>query len=64
MNKYVDDKSLVLPQGVQLETWVDMTYYLNGRLNMMLDNMKSGAILVFLMLALFLDQSNPVEITK
>ncbi|TWX68513.1 efflux RND transporter permease subunit [Colwellia demingiae] len=54
MNKYVDDKSLVLPQGVQLETWVDMTYYLNGRLNMMLDNMKSGAILVFLMLALFL----------
>ena len=54
VNKYVDSKKDVLPAGVQLETWVDMTYYLEGRLNMMLDNMKSGAILVFLMLALFL----------
>ncbi len=54
INKYVDDKASVLPQGVKLETWVDLTYYLNGRLNMMLDNMKSGAVLVFLMLALFL----------
>ena len=54
MNRYVEDKASILPQGVKLETWVDMTYYLNGRLNMMLDNMKSGAVLVFLMLALFL----------
>jgi multidrug efflux pump subunit AcrB len=54
MNRYVDKKAAELPQGVKLETWVDMTYYLNGRLNMMLDNMKSGAVLVFLMLALFL----------
>jgi multidrug efflux pump subunit AcrB len=54
INNYVDEKALGLPQGVKLETWVDMTYYLEGRLNMMLDNMKSGAVLVFLMLALFL----------
>ena len=54
VNKYVNDKADVLPQGVKLETWVDMTYYLEGRLNMMVDNMKSGAVLVFLMLALFL----------
>jgi len=54
INTYVDEKTDVLPQGVKLETWVDMTYYLEGRLNMMIDNMKSGAILVFLMLALFL----------
>jgi multidrug efflux pump subunit AcrB len=54
MNRYVDDKASALPPGVKLDTWVDMTYYLNGRLNMMLDNMKSGAVLVFLMLALFL----------
>ena len=54
VNKYVDSKAGVLPAGVQLETWVDMTYYLEGRLNMMLENMQSGAILVFLMLALFL----------
>ncbi len=54
MDIYVEKKSASLPAGVKLETWVDMTYYLNGRLNMMLDNMKSGAVLVFLMLALFL----------
>ncbi len=54
INTYVDEKSKILPEGVKLETWVDMTYYLEGRLNMMVDNMKSGAILVFLMLALFL----------
>ncbi|MCJ8318966.1 MAG: efflux RND transporter permease subunit [Colwellia sp.] len=54
VKKYVDDKAEVLPQGVKLETWVDMTYYLEGRLNMMVDNMQSGAVLVFLMLALFL----------
>lgn len=54
INKYVDEKAEALPAGVKLETWVDMTYYLEGRLNMMIDNMKSGAILVFLMLALFL----------
>jgi multidrug efflux pump subunit AcrB len=54
INKYVDEKAEVLSEGVKLETWVDMTYYLEGRLNMMLDNMKSGAVLVFLMLALFL----------
>ncbi|MGB1263333.1 MAG: efflux RND transporter permease subunit [Cognaticolwellia sp.] len=51
---YVAQKSSSLPPGVKLETWVDMTYYLEGRLNMMLDNMESGAVLVFLMLALFL----------
>jgi multidrug efflux pump subunit AcrB len=54
VKQYVDDKAEVLPTGVKLETWVDMTYYLEGRLNMMVDNMKSGAVLVFLMLALFL----------
>jgi multidrug efflux pump subunit AcrB len=54
VKKYVEEKSAALPAGVKLETWVDMTYYLEGRLNMMVDNMKSGAVLVFLMLALFL----------
>lgn len=51
---YIERKKTELPQGVGLEPWVDMTFYLNGRLNMMLENMVSGGILVFLMLALFL----------
>ncbi|MBU2924075.1 efflux RND transporter permease subunit [Colwellia sp. 1_MG-2023] len=54
INSYVKSKDSVLPKGVKLETWVDMTYYLEGRLNMMLSNMESGAVLVFIMLALFL----------
>ncbi|MCP3673400.1 MAG: efflux RND transporter permease subunit [Gammaproteobacteria bacterium] len=54
VNKYITDKGDELPQGVKLETWVDMTYYLQGRLDMMLNNMATGAVLVFLMLAMFL----------
>jgi multidrug efflux pump subunit AcrB len=54
MKRYVAEKQLSLPDGVHLKTWVDMTYYLEGRLDMMLDNMKTGAVLVFLMLAIFL----------
>ena len=54
VNGYLEKKQQVLPQGVKIEPWVDMTYYLQGRLDLMLDSMKSGAVLVFLMLALFL----------
>ena len=54
VHKYVDNKQTVLPEGIHLETWVDMTYYLQGRLDLMLDSMKSGAVLVFVLLALFL----------
>jgi len=54
VNKYVKDKADQLPQTVKLETWVDMTFYLQGRLDMMLSNMATGAVLVFIMLAMFL----------
>ena len=47
-------KKMSITSRCKLETWVDMTYYLEGRLNMMLSNMESGAVLVFIMLALFL----------
>jgi multidrug efflux pump subunit AcrB len=54
VHEYIDNKQSVLPEGINLETWVDMTYYLQGRLDLMLNSMKSGAILVFVLLALFL----------
>jgi multidrug efflux pump subunit AcrB len=54
MKKFIAEKQKVLPPNVKLETWVDMTYYLQGRLDMMLGNMVSGGLLVLLMLALFL----------
>ena len=54
VHQYIEEKTAELPPGIKLEPWVDYTYYLEGRLNMMVDNMQSGAVLVFFMLALFL----------
>jgi len=51
---YVAERNKTLPPGVQMDTWIDLSYYLKGRLQMMQDNIISGAILVFIMLSLFL----------
>ncbi|KIO38241.1 efflux RND transporter permease subunit [Shewanella sp. cp20] len=52
---YVEERRATLPATAQLDTWGDLTHYLKGRLNMMLSNMFYGALLVFIILALFLD---------
>ena len=52
---YVENKRASLPEAVTLEVWSDITYYLNGRLGMMLGNLALGALLVFIVLALFLE---------
>jgi len=52
--EFVERKSAALPEGVKLQVWADRTPYLIDRLDLMLKNMLFGAILVFLMLALFL----------
>ena len=51
---FIDQKNKDLPAGVQLEPLMDMTYYLNARLDMMKSNLFQGAILVAIMLSLFL----------
>ncbi len=51
---YIESKSKKLPDGVQMDTWIDLSQYLEGRLSMMIDNMVMGAILVFVVLSLFL----------
>lgn len=51
---YIVERNKTLPPGLELKTLVDMTYYLNARLDMMLKNLFQGAILVMLMLSLFL----------
>ncbi len=53
--QYVADKRGELAEGVKLEVWSDITYYLEGRLGMMLKNLAMGALLVFIVLALFLE---------
>jgi multidrug efflux pump subunit AcrB len=54
VKSYMEARNQTLPESVEIKVLVDMTYYLNGRLDMMLKNLVQGAILVFLMLALFL----------
>ncbi|KGY13271.1 acriflavin resistance protein [Vibrio tubiashii] len=51
---YIEQKNKTLPPDLQIKTLVDMTYYLNARLDMMLKNLLQGAVLVALMLSLFL----------
>ncbi|WP_318478419.1 efflux RND transporter permease subunit [Photobacterium leiognathi] len=55
VGNYVEQAQTKLPIGVYLDSWGDMSHYLEGRLNMMLSNMFYGGILVFIILALFLD---------
>ncbi len=52
---YVQEVQGRLPEGVQLDVWQDSTYYLKGRLGMMMKNLAMGALLVFIILALFLE---------
>ncbi|WP_318457214.1 efflux RND transporter permease subunit [Photobacterium leiognathi] len=55
VGKYIEKAQTKLPTDVYLDSWGDMSHYLEGRLNMMLSNMFYGGILVFIILALFLD---------
>jgi multidrug efflux pump subunit AcrB len=52
---FVAERTGHLPQGVTLDIWNDATYYLEGRLGMMVKNLAMGALLVFIILALFLE---------
>jgi len=52
---YVAEKKQQLPASVTLATWGDASYYLQGRLDLMTDNMLMGALLVLLTLTLFLE---------
>ena len=54
VKEYVYGKRSELPVGVELAYWGDSSYYLQGRLDLMLNNMYVGVLLVFLALSLFL----------
>jgi multidrug efflux pump subunit AcrB len=51
---YVEARNRTLPSEVRLTAWADSTYYLQGRMDMLLSNMLMGALLVFVILGLFL----------
>ncbi len=52
---FVDERAQLLPAGIEITSWADNTYHLNGRIDMLVSNMIMGAILVFVILWLFLD---------
>jgi len=54
VRNYATQKAAAMPSGIKLTAWADTSYYLKGRLDMMLKNLVFGAALVFLILALFL----------
>jgi multidrug efflux pump subunit AcrB len=54
VRNYIERKQKELPPEVSVAYWGDSSYYLQGRLDLMLDNMITGGFLVFLMLSLFL----------
>ncbi len=53
--QYIAQKRESLPPGISIDAWADSTYYLEGRLDMMLGNLMMGGFLVFIVLSLFLD---------
>ncbi|MBW8192157.1 efflux RND transporter permease subunit [Neiella marina] len=54
VRQYAADKRAELPQGVYVDEWADVSFYLQDRLDLMIRNMLYGGILVFLVLSLFL----------
>lgn len=57
VNRYVEEAKLTLPDGIRMTVWKDSSYYLKGRLEMMIKNAFQGLLLVFLVLSLFLRPS-------
>ena len=54
VREYVAKKSEEMPEGIQMDIWADRAFYLQDRLDMMLENVLLGALLVFIVLSLFL----------
>lgn len=54
VNSYIEQRKTDFPAHINADTWGDSSFYLADRLNMMLENMFFGALLVFIVLSLFL----------
>ena len=51
---FVEQRNPTLPPEAQMTAWADSSFYLEGRIDMMLKNMALGAVLVFIILGTFL----------
>ena len=57
VSNYVAKANRTLPEGLSMTIWKDSSFYLQGRLEMMVRNAFQGLLLVFLVLSLFLRPS-------
>ena len=57
VSDYVAKANRTLPEGLSMTIWKDSSFYLQGRLEMMVRNAFQGLLLVFLVLSLFLRPS-------
>ena len=57
VQRFAKEVEVNLPEGIEIEPFRDFTYYLKGRLQMLIENGIFGLILVFLILTLFLRPS-------
>ena len=55
VKQYIEKKRVELPDSLSINEYFPAAFYLQGRLDMMLKNLAMGAILVFFVLALFLN---------
>ena len=63
VKRYVAEKQDRMPPGMHIDYWRDSSYYLWGRLNMLIENGVIGLLLVFVVLTLFLRPSLAVWVT-
>lgn len=55
VKKYKEQLAMSLPDSVKVSIWADSSELLKGRIDLLMNNAKMGLVLVFLILALFLD---------
>jgi len=54
VREYIADSHKILPPGVDLVSWLDLSYTYQGRVDILLSNGAGGLVLVFTLLMLFL----------
>jgi multidrug efflux pump subunit AcrB len=54
VRSFAAERQASLPADIEIAAWADVSYYLKGRLDLMIKNLIMGAVLVFLTLSLFL----------
>lgn len=55
VREFVDTRAQTLPEGIEMNVWADSSFYLQGRLDLMTENLLMGAFLVLIILSLFLE---------